>query len=216
MLIAIDGTASSGKGTLARLLASTMGLTHVDSGKFYRAVGLAAHKQGISPADSRALISLLDRINMSDLKDPNLSGRLAGQLAAEYSPNAVLRSRVTAKLRELAQSLGNVVMDGRDIGTEVLPFAEVKIFVDADVRVRAMRRARELKQIGLAVEVEEVMADLKERDQRDRLRVAAPLKAAADAMILDTTHLEVEGTLRQALCFIDDRVGKRSRRSTVP
>ncbi len=205
MLIAIDGTASSGKGTIARLLAASLGLTHIDSGKVYRAVALSAHKAGISPDDSGRLIFILKNLDIQLMDDPNLSGRLAGQLAAQYSPNPIFRSEVTRRLQELAQLDGKVVMDGRDIGTEVLPFADVKIFVDGAPRVRAARRAKELRETGVQVTTEDVYRDLMERDQRDRMRAASPMRAAVDAVILDTTNLDIEAAFQAALRIVRSR-----------
>jgi cytidylate kinase len=218
MLIAIDGTASSGKGTVARLLAASLGLIHIDSGKVYRAVALSAHKAGVRPDDSAGLLSILNRLDLQLLDDPNLSGRLAGQLAAQYSPNEAFRAEVTRRLREVARSNGNVVMDGRDIGTEVLPFADVKIFVDGDPQVRAARRARELARTGISVTTEDMLKDITERDNRDRMRAVSPMRPAVDAMILNTSELDVEGTFREALRLIEKKLGlgEARVRSAVP
>lgn len=208
MLIAIDGTAASGKGTLARLLSLRLDLVHIDSGKIYRLVGLRAAGKGLSEQDGEQLASIALAIHFDELEEPELSGRLAGNMASKYAKNPTLRNAVKVILRHYATKHRNVVIDGRDIGTEVFPLADVKIFVNADPKVRAERRVRELAASGVTASSNEILAEIIERDEHDRTRTAAPLKAAADAVLLDTTNLDVEEAVAAASAIIERRTNK--------
>jgi len=200
--IAIDGPASSGKGTVARLVARAMSYSYIDTGAMYRAVALMARRAGVAWEDSEALTALtvelgfrftwsgerlITWVNGEDvslsIRDPGI-----GQGASRVSVHRGVREALVEVQRTLAWS-GGVVMEGRDIGTVVLPDAELKVFLDADVVVRARRRAAELQSRGEAVSQEAVEQELRVRDARDRGRKYSPLKQAGDAVYLDTTAM---------------------------
>jgi cytidylate kinase len=212
MLIAIDGTAASGKGTLARLLSARLGLGHIDSGKIYRLVGLRAAEQALSPEEGEKLAAIALEICPDQLDRRDLSGQQAGAMASRYAKNAMLRHAITTMLRSCASKSSNMVVDGRDIGTEVFPMADVKIFVDADPRVRAERRVRELTASGIAASLKEILAELVERDAQDRGRAASPLRVAPDAIVLDTTNLDAEGAVAAALAIVERKMRKNDPR----
>lgn len=207
MRIAIDGPASSGKGTVARLVARTLSLPYIDTGAMYRAVGLFALEQGVSLSDGPALAQLASRLDFSFSWDGTtlrlaVNGRditeairteVIGRAASDVAAIPDVRRALLERQRALAREEG-VVMDGRDIGTVVLPDAELKIYLDASLPERARRRARELKDRGDDEDTQEIMIDLKARDAQDSGREVAPLKQADDAVYIDTTTL----TTRQA------------------
>ena len=203
MQIAIDGPASSGKGTVARMVAQRLGYAYIDTGAMYRAVAHAAEQQGVSWDDGAALgqvaaglsfgfrwdgASLRVLVNGEDVSDTIRSAEL-GQGASRVSVFPEVRTALLERQRELARD-GRVVMEGRDIGTVVLPDARLKVFLEASLEARAVRRADEFRRKGQGdVQTAEVMAELRERDARDRGRSVAPLRQAADARLLDTTAL---------------------------
>jgi len=204
MIIAIDGPAGSGKGTLARRLAAHYHSFHLDSGKLYRLTAIRAENKHVDLNLPKQVEAIFADLNLSDLDNPALSTHLAGTLAAKYSPHPVVRKYVNEFVRRIAREnpLG-IVADGRDIGTIVLPNADVKLFVIADVEVRARRRLREIHGVGQSGTYDEVLADLIKRDNADTKRKVAPLKAAADAHILDNSHLDIEGGVRAAIAIVE-------------
>jgi CMP/dCMP kinase len=203
-VIAIDGPVGAGKSTVARALARALGYTYINTGAMYRAVAIAARDACIAPDDSdlgRKLATILASIRIVfDGDKLVLNGRDVtamlsepeiGDLASRFSTLAAVRARMR-ELQHAAGAGGCVVMEGRDIGTAVFPDAEVKFYLDADVKVRAQRRLAELRAKGVAATLQEVIASLTERDRRDSSRRLAPLRAASDAFVIDSTDLTID------------------------
>jgi cytidylate kinase len=191
LIIAVDGPAASGKGTIAKFLARTYGLPHLDTGLLYRVVGLAAADQGIDLADHAALAALAQNLDLGALDESRARTAQAGVLASHVAAIPGVRSALLAQQRAFAAQPGGAVLDGRDIGTVICPDATAKIYVDADVTVRAQRRFSELTARGEATTLDAVLADLQARDARDTGRADAPLAMAADAVLLNTTELGI-------------------------
>lgn len=196
MIIAIDGPAAAGKGTLAKRVAEALGFHHLDTGLLYRAVGVRCEQEGISPAE--AAQSLLPE----DLKRPDLRGETAGQAASKVAAIPEVRAALVAFQRRFARQAPGAVLDGRDIGTVICPDAEVKLFVTASVEKRAERRVKELLAKGESVIAERVLQDLKDRDARDSARDVAPMASAADAILLDTSDMDADTVFLTALSII--------------
>ena len=208
MIIAIDGTAASGKGTLGRTLAMRLGLDHLDTGLLYRAVGLAAKQAGlnIEEASDEALKALIDSLDLSQKFGPELRGSEVGELASKVAALPLVRSCLLEKQREFAQHPPHgkgAVLDGRDIGSVVLPNADAKFFVDAAADIRATRRHLELKARGENIEFSEVLSDLIQRDCRDKNRTVAPLIAADDAFFIDSSDKNADEVLAICLDYLD-------------
>jgi cytidylate kinase len=189
-VIAVDGPAASGKGTVAQRLATLLGLPHLDTGLLYRAVGVLADRQGgMSEATAEAAARELDpRV----LDDPELRARAAGELASQAAVFPGVRAALLDFQRGFAAQPGGAVIDGRDIGTVIAPDAPAKLFVTARPEVRAERRWKQLSGHGERVTLDEVLADIRLRDERDSGRAAAPLAMATDAVLLDTSDLSIE------------------------
>jgi cytidylate kinase len=207
VIIAIDGPAASGKGTLAKRLAAHLGLPHLDTGLLYRAVGRAMLDRGLDLGDQGAAGDIAEALEVGDLDEERLRGREMGEAASIVAAQPKVRKALLDLQRRFAHQKGGAVLDGRDIGTVIAPGADAKIFVTAAADVRARRRHLELEKWGAAPPFEEVLADIRRRDARDAGRADAPLKPAPDATVLDTTALDVEGTFQAALAIIN-----RSRR----
>ncbi|MGR3621285.1 (d)CMP kinase [Pseudophaeobacter sp.] len=190
--IAIDGPAAAGKGTISKAVAAELGLGHLDTGLLYRAVGVRV-LEGI-PA-----IEAARTLTPEDLARPDLRGREAAQAASKVAVIAEVRAALVDFQRAFARRAGGAVLDGRDIGTVICPYAEVKLFVTASAEVRAQRRFLELSAKGQSISLEEVLADVKERDERDMNRAEAPLKPAEDAVVIDTSALSIEAAIALAL-----------------
>jgi len=210
-VIAIDGPAASGKGTLARRIAAAMGFAHLDSGTLYRVVGLAVLRRGGDPADPKAAIEAAQAFDLSLLEDPQL--RMPATSAASSSVAAIpaVRAAVMSFQRDFAANppgSKGAVIDGRDIGTIICPDADVKLYVTAALETRARRRFLELKSQGSRLSEADVLADIRARDQRDMTRPIAPLVQAPDAHLLDTTHLDIEAAVSRALEIV--RTGLRT------
>ncbi|MBI1383364.1 MAG: (d)CMP kinase [Rhizobiales bacterium] len=203
MVIAIDGPAASGKGTLARLLAAHYGLHHLDTGALYRAVARDIIQAGGDLTDEATAVRAAHNLDASTLADPFLRTRGIGEAASIVAGRAGVRAALIEYQRAFARRPPGAVLDGRDIGTVVCPHADHKIFVVADVRVRAERRYRELRSQGFDVELGQVLEQISERDRRDRERVSAPLLMAEDAYLLDTSHLDIDAALRAAIDLIE-------------
>ena len=207
MIIAIDGPAASGKGTLARRLAAHFNLAYLDTGTLYRAVGQAVLDAEGNPGEPKDAIAAARALDPAALEDDRLRSAEAGNAASEVAAIDGVREalldfqRVFARLHP--DDCDGAVLDGRDIGTVVCPDAHVKLFVTADVEERARRRAAEFAARGSAVAYEEVLADLKVRDARDAARDRAPLKPAEDAHLLDTTELDIEAAFERARDIVD-------------
>jgi len=209
MILAIDGPAASGKGTIARALAAHYGLPHLDTGLLYRAVGVTLARHGgdpDDPADARAACDFPDAL----LADPALRAQDAGPLASRVSRHPGVRAALLDRQRAFATQFGGAVLDGRDIGTVIAPDADAKLFVTADVTVRAARRHGELARSGDPISLQAVTDDLIARDERDSERADAPLRQAEDADLLDTTNLTIDAAVQRAIALVDARLKGRS------
>ena len=198
MIIAVDGPTASGKGTIAKALAAHFGLPHLDTGLLYRAVGWQCFLDGGNPddpAEALAAASFPDAL----LGDPELRSETTGGLASRVSIHPLVRQALFERQRSFATQPGGAVLDGRDIGTVIAPDASVKLFVTASVPARARRRFLEMQGRGDAVTLAEIEADLAARDLRDTTRKDAPLRAADDAIELDTSNLDREGAIAAAI-----------------
>jgi cytidylate kinase len=205
MIIAIDGPAASGKGTLGKKLAAHYGLRHLDTGLLYRAVAKALLDTGRRPGDEAAAIAAAKAIDPTRFDELALKSYEVGEAASVVSTIAGVRAALFDFQQEFAAAPPGAVLDGRDIGTVVCPDAEVKIFVTASPEVRARRRALELRGRGEAANEAAILADILRRDERDRSRAAAPLKQAADAHLLDTTNLDADAAFAAAVRLIGGR-----------
>ena len=219
--VAIDGPSGAGKSTLARAAAAALGFLYVDTGAIYRTVGLSARDQGVDPGDEPAVAAMLPSLRVElrydgagqqrmFLNDRDVSEEIRlpeiSRYASAVSALPVVRAYLMETQRELARK-NNVIMDGRDIGTVVLPDAEVKVFLTASSSVRAKRRCRELEERGTPQPFEEVLRDIEERDFRDTHREAAPLRQAEDAALLDTSALDFQQSLEALLELVRERTG---------
>ncbi len=202
MIIAIDGPAASGKGTLARKIAAEMGIPYLDTGSLYRAVGLFTIRRGGDPADATDAISAANELNINDFKPQDLRTEEAGNAASKVAAIPGVRAALLAFQRAFAARPEGAVMDGRDIGTVVCPQADAKIFVTASLAVRVERRIKELREKGESVNEQRVWEDMAARDARDSDRSVAPLKPADDAFVLDTSALNADEALASAKAFI--------------
>lgn len=212
--VAIDGPSGAGKSTLAKACAGQFGFLYVDTGAIYRTVGLAAKRAGIVPEDAEAVLPLLPTLEI-DLRhaedgqhmflfDEDVSGLIRTPEISAYASKVSAIAEVRTFLMEMQRSLArknSVIMDGRDIGTVVLPDADIKIFLTASAEERAARRQRELLDKGQSLSFEEVLRDMRERDERDSQRAAAPMKCAEDAVLLDTSAMTLKESIA-ALCAI--------------
>jgi cytidylate kinase len=203
MIIAIDGPAASGKGTLAKKLAAHYGLRHLDTGLLYRAVAKALLDAGQAPADVTRAIAAAKAVDPAKFDETALKGYRVGEAASVVSAIPAVRAALFNYQQEFAAAPPGAVLDGRDIGTVICPNAEVKIFVVADPQVRARRRTLEALARGEAADEAMVLADILKRDERDKNRAAAPLKAAADAHILDNSNLDIEGGVQAAIAIVE-------------
>lgn len=207
LVIAVDGPAASGKGTIARALARHFGLPHLDTGALYRAVALAAQREGLALDDAEALGRLAAGLDLSLLEDPALRTAETAERASRISAHPEVRAALLAFQRGFARQPSGAVLDGRDIGTVIAPDAAVKLFVTASPAVRAERRWRELGATGGEAGLAAVEADIRARDARDRERASAPLMMAADAILLDTTELARDAAVQRAIDLVVDRLG---------
>ncbi len=203
MIIAIDGPAASGKGTIGKRVALHYRLAYLDTGSLYRAVARDTLARGDDPANERAAVVSAERLDPSTLDDPSLRQPGLGEAASLVAKHAAVRAALLAYQRAFARAEQGAVLDGRDIGTVICPDAEVKLFVTATPEERARRRYLELKQSGAAESEHEVLADIRRRDERDAGRAAAPLRKAPDAYLLDTTNLDIDAAFKAAIDLID-------------
>ncbi len=215
MIIAIDGPAASGKGTLARRLAERYGLPHLDTGLLYRATAAALLDQGRDLGDVNAAVAAARGLALTDFDQTRLRSREIGEAASIVAALPPVREALILAQRGFAQRPGGAVLDGRDIGTVICPQADVKIFVTASREARAQRRALELAARGERADYGAILEDIARRDARDSGRAVAPLKAAPDANVLDTTRLGVEAALEAAVRIVEERRGGRERRNSV-
>ena len=215
MIIAVDGPAASGKGTLARRLAERYRLGHLDTGGLYRATGLRALLSGGNPADPEVAVAAARAVRLSDLSDPRLREERVGEAASVVAAIPAVREALLGFQREFARhppgDFQGAVLDGRDIGTAVCPEADAKLFVTATLEARAMRRFKELQADDSRIIYERVLQDMKARDARDSERATAPLKRAPDALELDTTALDADAAFAAAVAFIAGRLAGKKR-----
>lgn len=219
--IAIDGPSGAGKSTLAKMMAKEFGFIYVDTGAMYRAIGLYVCRKGVQTSDIPGVIACLDDISVDIryvdgaqhvfLNDEDVSGLIRTEEISRYASAVSAIPEVRAFLLSLQRTLAqnsDVIMDGRDIGTVVLPDAPIKVFLTANDSDRAMRRYTELKERGEDVTFEGVLANLRERDRHDSERAAAPLRPAEDAVLLDTTELDFDGSRQALLKIIRERTAQ--------
>ena len=204
MIIAVDGPAASGKGTIAKALARHYGLPHLDTGLLYRAVGIAVLRAGGDPADEDDAFRACG-FEDALLSDPGLKSEAAARAASVVSAHPAVRAALLDRQRAFAGRPGGAVLDGRDIGTVIAPEAQAKLFVTASPDVRAQRRYTELVGHGLAVTLDHVLADIRARDARDSGRGIAPLRQAEDAALLDTSELDVGSAVAAAIALVDQK-----------
>jgi CMP/dCMP kinase len=210
MIIAIDGPAASGKGTLGKRLAHHYGYRHLDTGVIYRAVAKALMDLGAELTDEARAVAVAMELDPEKFGDPVLKTQKVGDAASVVSAIPSVREALVSFQRHFAEGPPGAVLDGRDIGTVICPGADVKIFVVADPKVRARRRTLEAKARGEEADEALVLADILRRDERDQNRAVAPLKAASDAYLLDNSHLDIEGGVRAAIDIIEAvRAGRR-------
>ena len=205
MIIAVDGPAASGKGTIARALASRFGLPHLDTGLLYRAVALNLLRWGDDPESEFAAARACD-FSQIDFDDPELKSETVGGIASRISVYPLVREALIERQRDFAGQPSGAVLDGRDIGTVIAPGADVKLFVTARVEVRAKRRCAELERMGRSAHYEDVLIDLQARDARDSNRAAAPLKQADDAILLDTSDMTISAAVQRAIALVEAQV----------
>jgi len=205
MIIAVDGPAASGKGTIARALAKHYGLPHMDTGLLYRAVALNLWRWGGDPASEFEALRACDSLNI-DPDDEELRSEPVSRIASAISAYPPVRAALLDRQRAFAGQAGGAVLDGRDIGTVIAPEADVKLFVTASPEIRAERRSRELEKRGMPAHFDEVLADIQLRDERDSARAVAPLKPAEDAIILDTSALDPDAAAAEAIRLVDERL----------
>ena len=202
MIIAIDGPAASGKGTLGKRLAAHYRLRHLDTGLLYRAVAKAVLDAGARPDDPVRAAAAARSLDPTMFDEAALKSPAVGEAASLVSAIEDVRAALRQFQKTFAATPPGAVLDGRDIGTVICPNADVKIFVTAEPEERARRRARELHAQGLAANEADILADIKRRDERDSLRSVAPLVQAPDAVLLDTTHLDIDAAVRAAIDIV--------------
>ena len=218
--VAIDGPSGAGKSTIARAAARELGLLYVDTGAIYRSIGYYLLRHGVDPRDKDRVLPLLpgirvelryeeDGLQHMILNGQDVTAEIRFPEVSAYASDVSAHAEVRAYLLEMQQDMArrhSVIMDGRDIGTVVLPDADVKIFLTAEAEERARRRCRELELRGTPEPYEKILADIRQRDYNDTHRAAAPLRQAEDAVLLDTTHLDFDGALRA----VEDLIRERS------
>jgi cytidylate kinase len=202
MIIAIDGPAASGKGTLARRLARHFGLRHLDTGLTYRAVAAALLAQGLPLGDEAIAIEMAHNLDLAQMDKSVLSAHEIGEAASRVAVLGGLREELVNLQRRFAQVPPGAVLDGRDIGTVVCPDADVKLFVTASPQARARRRTDEMLSKGQEANYASVLDDLKRRDERDSKRTVAPMRQADDAVLLDTTEMDIETAFQAAVDIV--------------
>jgi cytidylate kinase len=204
MIIAVDGPAASGKGTIARALAKRYGLPHLDTGLLYRAVAANVQRLELDPtieADAVAACDFDDHL----LEDPELRSDEIGKYASVVSAHPLVRAALFHRQRRFAHQPGGAVLDGRDIGTVIAPDADAKLFIRATPMIRAKRRHAELRERGSQVSLDRVLADIRARDLRDSTRGIAPMAPANDAALLDTSFLSIDAAIQRAVALVEAR-----------
>ena len=204
-VIAVDGPAASGKGTIARALAEHFGLPFMDTGLLYRAVALNLWRWGGDPGNEFEALRACDELNL-DAGDPELRSEPVSKIASSVSAYPGVRAALLERQQSFARQPAGAVLDGRDIGTVIAPEADAKLFVTATAKVRAGRRMKELEERGMHAAYEDVLADIRSRDERDSHREVAPLVPAKDAILLDTSNLTIEEAIAEAIRLIEQRI----------
>jgi cytidylate kinase len=211
MIIAVDGPAASGKGTLGKKLAAHYGLRHLDTGLIYRAVGKALLDASCRTDDAAAAVAAAKALDPASFNEAVLKAPAVGEAASVVSTIPEVRAALIAFQRDFAAQPPGAVLDGRDIGTVICPGADVKIYVTATAEVRARRRAIEYRAQGRDIDATAVLADILKRDERDSRRAIAPLRQAPDAHLLDTTHLDIDAAIRAAIDIVEAARAGRGR-----
>ncbi len=206
LLIAVDGPAASGKGTIARAIARHFGLPHMDTGMLYRAVALSMFRFGGDPGSEFEAVRACEGIAQIDPSDAELRSEAVSSIASRISAYPGVRAALLDRQRHFAAQAGGAVLDGRDIGTVIAPDAAVKLFVTASPEVRAQRRVRELLERGMPAHLDDVQIDIRARDARDSGRDAAPLKQADDAELLDTSEMEIDEAIAAAISLVEQKL----------
>lgn len=210
LVIAVDGPAASGKGTLSRKIAKHFGLAYLDTGSLYRGVALMALEAGLDLDDVAGLTALTRSLSEDVWLDPRIREPGVGDAASKIASIPEIRASLLSFQRDFAHRPPGAVLDGRDIGTVVCPEADVKLFVTASQEERAQRRFKELFNAGKDVTLEEIAADIQRRDERDASRQEAPLKQSGDAHLLDTTNLDIEAAMSAAVALINQAIDAKS------
>ncbi|HIF25846.1 MAG TPA: (d)CMP kinase [Micavibrio sp.] len=214
-VIAVDGTAASGKGTLAKRLAKELGFAYLDTGKLYRYVGARLLARGVDPQDEAEAIAVAQGLNTTlkpeDLQDPALGSDENGQAASKVAALTGVRTALLDYQQNFAKTppggASGAILDGRDIGTVICPDADLKLYIDANLEIRAQRRFKELQSKGISVTYDAVLADMLERDKRDSSRATAPMKPADDAIVLDTSTMSADDVFDKVRSAVTDRLG---------
>ncbi len=206
IVIAVDGPAASGKGSIARALAGHFGLPHMDTGMLYRAVALTMFRFGGDPASEFEALRACEGVAQIDPSDPELRSEVVGSIASRISAYPGVRAALLDRQRNFASQADGAVLDGRDIGTVIAPDATAKLFVTASPEVRAQRRVRELLERGMPAHFDDVLIDIRARDARDGGREAAPLMQADDAMLLDTSGMDLEAAIAAAIRLVEQKL----------
>jgi cytidylate kinase len=207
-VIAVDGPAASGKGTIARALAKHFGLPHMDTGMLYRAVALTMFRFGGDPGSEFEAVRACDGTAQVDPTDPDLRSEIVSSIASRISAYPGVRAALLERQRSFAARTDGAVLDGRDIGTVIAPNATAKLFVTATPEVRARRRVAELLARGMPSHFDDVLIDIRSRDERDSGRAAAPLAQAEDAELLDTSEMGIDEAIASAIALVEERLAK--------
>lgn len=208
MIIAIDGTTASGKGTISKRVSAKFGVPHMDTGRLYRATGIAALTHQIDLTDEDAVAAIAAKLNLSDFDDEVLRSEKAGVAASIVAVLPKVRAALFDLQRAFATQAGGALLDGRDIGTVIAPEADAKLWIDAEVEVRATRRHKEYLSRGRSDTFEDVLENLKARDERDENRKDAPSKKAYDAVLIDTTDMTIDAAVEAAIAVITTALAK--------
>lgn len=205
MIVAVDGPLASGKGTIARALSERLGLPYLDTGSLYRATGLALIDQAVDPEDEPAAAACAAALDLGAIDETRIRTAQAGAMASRVASLPTVRTALYDLQRSFATQPGGAILDGRDIGTVICPDADVKLYVTALPETRAHRRWQELTARGETITYEEMLAQTLERDRRDAERSDAPMKAASDAILLDTSELSIDAAVDAALRIVEKR-----------
>lgn len=209
MIIAIDGTTASGKGTIAKRLSGHFGVPHMDTGRLYRAAAVAALKAGISLTDAEGVAMTARTLDLNDFEEDELRTAEAGKAASVVAVIPEVRKALFDLQRAFATQPGGALLDGRDIGTVIAPDADVKLWVDANVEERGARRCQELRAAGEDITHAQVVAQLKVRDTRDQRRKDAPATMATDAILIDTTDLSIDAAVDKAIRAVEAALAEK-------